>query len=156
MRAAPHIGDAIEAFEQAWHGFGRNTDTGIAHDQIRNTLTLANGDADGAFKCKLKRIGKEIEDDLLPHVAIDVRWLIERRTIDVQNQPRPLGRRAKRTRQFGRKGGQVGRFIARLHPSGFNAGKIEQAVDKTQQAQPVAVHDFQLTFGGGGEIGMTL
>ena len=66
--------DAMETLEQAWQFRCRNTGTRITHDKLGKTAIVRSLNADGeaAFEGKLERVGHKVEDDLLPHVAIDI------------------------------------------------------------------------------------
>ena len=96
-----------------------------------------------ALEGELEGVGEEVEDDLLPHVAVDVDRLGQRRAVHDQLQPRPLHGGAENGGQLGREGGQVGRLVGRLDAAGLDAREVEQRVDQLEQAQAVAVDDGQ-------------
>ena len=96
-------------------------------------------DGDLAREGELEGVGKKIEDDLLPHVPVDVDGLGQGRALDPQCQTRAVGGRLEIGRQLGGEGRQVGRLVARLHPPGLDAREVEQRVDELQQPQAVAM-----------------
>ncbi len=103
---------------------------------------LAQPHRDVALEGELEGVREQVEDDLLPHVAVDKDRFVERRAIDDQLQPGGLDRRAEVARQFGREGRKVGRLIARRHAPGLDAGEIQERVDQFQQPQGVAIGHF--------------
>ncbi len=136
--------DAVEALEQARQFVGGNADPGILHAQldgaaVRPGLHL---DLDLAVERELEGIGQEIEDDLFPHVAIDIDGLGERGAIDTQAKPGLLHRRAEIRRKLGGQRGKIDRLERRLHASRLDSGKVEQRVDELEQAQSVAMRDL--------------
>ena len=68
-----------------------NADAGVAHAELdRGRRTLRSAHRDPALEGELERVGEQIEDDLLPHVAIDVDRLGERRAVDGEIAARAL------------------------------------------------------------------
>ena len=92
-----------------------------------------------AFERELEGVRDEIHHDLLPHLAIDVDGLRERRAIDDEAQPGPLDRRAEHAGKIGGERGEVGRLVVGLHAAGLDAREVEQSVHQLQQPQPVAM-----------------
>ena len=99
---------------------------------------------DLAVEGELERVGQEIEDDLLPHVAIDVapasgsggQSTTRRRPAFSMAERNTLASSAV-TR------GEVRRLEAGVDASGLDAREVEQRVHQLQQPQAVAVRDVQ-------------
>src|ERR1700742_3786242 len=76
--AASFMGPALSAFNSS-KSFKKMrklvsgyTCTRVTDDNYSTSINGANGDCDFAFKCGFKRIRQEVEDDLLPHLTIDI------------------------------------------------------------------------------------
>ena len=93
---------------------------------------------------ELEGVREKVEHDLLPHVAIEVHRVGERRTVDDQLQPCPLGRRPERAGQVRRDRREIGRLEHGLYPAGLDARKIEQRVDELEQTLRIAMHRLQI------------
>jgi hypothetical protein len=90
----------MEPIEQFFNLIGRNAGAGVAHRQPRGRIAvapmvLAQCDLDLAREGELEGVGYQVENDLLPHVAIDIGDLAQRRRVDYQSQPSPVGGRPK-------------------------------------------------------------
>jgi hypothetical protein len=72
-------------------------------------LPQAHGDL--ALERKFERVGNEVEDDLLPHFAVDPHRLRKGRAVDSELESCLIGRGAEHARELGRKGRQIDRFI---------------------------------------------
>ncbi len=94
---------------------------------------------DAALEGELEGVGEEVEDDLLPHVPIDVDRLRQRLAGDVEPEPRTLAGRTEARRQLGREPGKLGRLVHRLGAARLDAREVEQRVDELEQAHAVAV-----------------
>jgi hypothetical protein len=98
---------------------------------------------------ELQRIGQKVEDDLLPHVAVDMDGRRQRRTIDPQAEAGAVDGRTEGRGQLGGEAAEIDRLEARLGLAGFDAGEIEQRVDELQQPNAIAMgHGNQLAVGG--------
>lgn len=73
------------------------------HSEFEVSVGFTQFDFDGAIEGKLEGVRDEIENDLFPHVTIDVGRLGQRRTVDIEAQAGLLDGRAKDTREFRRK-----------------------------------------------------
>ena len=91
-----------------------------------------------------ERVGDEIEDDLLPHLAIDVDRFADLLAGHGVGQAGGLDRRSERAREIGRQRRDIERFEAHAHAAGFDAREIEQRVHQFQQSQTVATGQIQL------------
>jgi hypothetical protein len=144
VRAATGAGHAMEPFEKLRHLVRRNAGAGVAHGELDVRANGAQADLDLAFESEFERIRDEIENDLLPHLAVNKGRLRQRRTVDGEVQPGLLDCRAKHARKLGRVFRKVGRLVARLNAARLDAGEIEQRVDELQQPQAVAVDELDL------------
>ena len=155
MRPATRVLDAMKSLEQARHFFSGNAGAAITDAQLDRVAHLQQADGDLAIEGELEGVGEQVEDNLLPHVAVDEYQLADRCAHHVECEARAFTRRPEDTGQLGGECCEVCRLERSPHTSRFDARKIEQRVDETQQSQSVAIDDFQLTLCGGGEIGMT-
>ena len=144
VRAAARALDAVEALEHARQLVGRDADAGVAHAAARRgRRPRAAGRRCVPSKRELERVGEQVEDDLLPHVAVDVDRLGQRRAVDDRDaSPARSTARAEHAGQIGgeRARGRPARSAA-LDAAGLDAREVEQRVDQLQQPQPVAVDD---------------
>ena len=97
---------------------------------------------DRALERELEGVREQIEDDLLPHVAIDVDRLALRRAVDDERQPCSFDGGAKRARELRGQGGEVDWLVGGLHAPGFDPREIEERVDELQQTQGIAVEEL--------------
>src|ERR1700747_943714 len=94
-------------------------------------LTQTNRDL--AFEGEFNRVREKVEHDLLPHVAIDVDKLLQRRAVDDQAQPRAFASGAEITGEVACETGQISRFIRGLRTAGLDTREIKQCVNKPKQ-----------------------
>src|SRR5262245_17491650 len=134
----------MEPFEKLRHFVRWNAGPGVTHGELDLRATFAQADLDLALESELEGIGDEIENDLLPHLAVDKGRLRQRRTVDREVEPGLLDRRAKHARKLGRVFRKVGGLVARLNAARLDAGEIEQRVDELEQPQAVAVDELDL------------
>ena len=99
---------------------------------------------DLSLERELQGVGEQIQNDLLPHVAIHEDRLGDWLAFHREAQTGVLHRRIERAGDFRREGGQVGGLIRRLHASGFHTRKIQEGIDELEQSEPVAPHRDQL------------
>ena len=94
--SGPAALDAVEALEQARQLALGDAAAGVAHRQLgRPAAVAAQRDRDPALERELEGVGEEVEDDLLPHLAVDVDRLRQRRAVDGEPQARALAGRAE-------------------------------------------------------------
>ena len=84
-------------------------------------------------KVNFSAFDEQVEDHLLPHVAVDVDGFGQRRAVDGEVQPGPLDRGPEDAGQLGGDRRQVDRLVAGLHPAGLDAGEVQQRVDQLAQ-----------------------
>jgi hypothetical protein len=99
----------------------------------------AHGDA--AVEGELQRVGQEVENDLLPHVAIDRHRMLQRRAVDREREAGSLDGGAEGRGELGGEGGKIERFEVRPRAAGLDAREVEQSIDQLQQPHAVAVRD---------------
>ena len=105
--------------------------------------SVAQLDGDAAVEGEFEGVGEQIEDDLLPHVAIDIDRLGRGGAVDARAQARALAQPTEIRRQSAVNAARsVGSKSACMRPASI-AREIEQRVDQPQQPQPVAVGDRQ-------------
>ena len=92
---------------------------------------------------ELEGVGEEVQDDLLPHVAVHVHRLGQRRAVHDQPQPGLLAGRAEVAGQLRGQRRQVGRLVDRLDPARLDPGEVQQGVDQLQEPQAAAVGRLQ-------------
>ena len=103
----------------------------------------AQRDANLALERELERVGQQVEDDLLPHVAIDVDRLRQRRAGHDEPQPGFLDRRAEHAGELGGDAGEVHGLEAGVDAPGLDAGEVEERVHQLQEPQAVAMRDLE-------------
>ena len=130
----------------------RDAGAGVAHARS-STLRprRAQRHRDLALERELERVREQVEDDLLPHLAVDVDRLGERRAVDDEPQAGALDRRAEDARELGGERGEIGRLDsdACTRPASMRE-KSSSVLTSLQQPQRVAVHDLELARCGGG------
>ena len=90
--ARPGALDAVEALEEAWQLGRRDADAGVPHRRARSASPSARSEhPDLPFERELERVREQVEDDLLPHVAVDV----DRLRRAAGSRPRSGARRAR-------------------------------------------------------------
>src|SRR5579863_9614093 len=80
--AACDTGHTMEALENAGKLDLRDTDAGVSDLECHGSRLIPHADGDLSLVGELERIGHEIEDDLLPHIAIRPDGLRERWAVD--------------------------------------------------------------------------
>ena len=105
--------DAVEALEDVRQLVCRDARAGVAHREFDVLPTPGQADGDLAREGELEGVREQVEDDLLPHLAVDVDGLGERRAVDHEAQAGTLDGGAKDAGEFGGERGQIGGFIRR-------------------------------------------
>ena len=71
-------------------------DAGVADRELHApSAGVSQRDRDLALERELERVREQVENDLLPHVAIDIDRLGQRRAVDDEAQAGALDRRAE-------------------------------------------------------------
>ena len=127
--AAARALDPVEALEQPRQLGRGDADAGVARRSARpRGLRSAERDRDPALEGELEGVGEQVEDDLLPHVAVDV----DRLGRAAGSRPRsasPARSTAERklAGQLGGERGEIGRLVARLRPGRPRCGRSRAA-----------------------------
>src|SRR5262249_54073204 len=119
MRPYARTLDAVKAVEEAGDFVSSDTDSGVAHHELHPALHLAQRDFDLTLEREFERVGDEIEDDFLPHLAIDIDGFREMRTVDEQLHLSSLDRRSEETRQIDRQRREFDGFIGAFDAAGL-------------------------------------
>jgi hypothetical protein len=140
---APRAGalDPVESLEEPRQLARRDPRPGVAHLELDVLLVQPYPNRDRAGEGELDRVREEIEDNLLPHVAVDVDGLRQRGAIDDERQASSLDRGAKAARELRRQHREIERLVDRLDAAGLDSRELEQRVDELEQAQRVAVEE---------------
>src|SRR5579863_8773673 len=107
VSSAAGVGNAVKAIEQARYFLGRNSNPGVADPQLRRVSNLIQTDFNFSIKCELESVGDQIEDDLLPHVPVDIGDFPGRLAIHDKAQASALRGGTENTCQFSRERREV-------------------------------------------------
>jgi hypothetical protein len=138
-RPAARSLDAVEAVEETRQLLCRNSDARVADGERKRIAFAAEPDGDPAGESIFERVRDQVEDDLFPHVAIDIGGQSGRRAIDRERQPRLLAGGAEIACEVRRERREIRRLIGGLHPPAFDPGKVEQRIDELQEPHAVAL-----------------
>src|SRR5271163_1112577 len=144
MRSPDLALDSMEALEHARNLICRNPCAGIAHHELHAATVRRESKRDSDFTVEgiFERIRQQIENNLFPHRAVDVRQLRQRLTINLVAKTRLLHGRTKGTRKFGGVSGQIRRLENAVIAACFDSREVEQRIDQPQQAKAVAMYQF--------------
>src|ERR1700742_868666 len=112
----------------------RYANTRIGDFEHRVGLVPPQAERDAATQCELERVREQIEDDFLPHFAIDVDGLAKRVALHVVDQVGSLHGRAKGACKIASQNIEVGCFVGDFDSTCLDAREVEQCVDEFQQA----------------------
>ena len=144
--------DAVEAIEDSGQVALANPDAGVPDGELDGLAGPAEGEGDGALEGEFERVGEEVEDNLLPHFAVHVDGVAERRAIDGEGEAGALDGGAEDAGEAGGEAGEVDGLVAGLDASRFDAGEIEEVVDELEKALGVAVDEIEFLAGDGGVL----
>ena len=113
--------DAVEAFEDTRQLVFGNAGSGIFHFEQRPLVPCRNRHDDAPLQGELERVRNKVEDDLLPHVAIDMDGPGIVVAVDLEVEPRPFHGRSERAGQIRRDGAEIDRLEPRAHASRFDS-----------------------------------
>ncbi len=138
--------DTVEALEQARHFLFCHADAGIGDAHLGPGAVGRRLDRDRhpAFERELEGVGQQVEQHLFPHVPVERDGMRQGPAFDPEVETGFLHRRTKAGGDVDAEGGQIGRLAPRLDASCLDPREIEQAVDEPQQADAVAVRQFDL------------
>ena len=143
VRPRPRMSDPMKPFEHAAEVCLANADAGVDDAQFHVIVLRSQLHSYFAFERELEGIAQEIEDDLFPHVPIDIQVVGKLRTIDHEFQAGPFDRRTEDAGQVGRECRQVGRLVAGLHAPRLDSREVEKGVDELRQTKTVPLRDLQ-------------
>jgi len=110
--AVAPVGGAVglaERFEDRVVLRGRNTDAGVAHDEVHTVAAGGHPQLHLAAIGEFQRVRQQVQHDLGPEVTVDVHLLGERRAVDGQGQPEAQHRHGNHdVGQVGRVGADPG------------------------------------------------
>src|SRR5579871_295951 len=152
VSAAAGVGYAMETFKQAGNRFRRNSDSGITHAKLGKISDAFETDFNLSLEGELEGVGDKVENDLLPHVAVDAHGFAKVGTVDNQFEPRLLGGRPIIAEKLRGKAGKIRGLIHGLVTAGLDAGKIEQSVDEAQEPGAISAHQLELFFCAGRKV----
>ena len=98
--------DTVEPLEHARQLVSRYADTGVFDPQRDRPVGLPQRYGDPSLERELERVRQQIQDDLLPHLPIDVHGPVERRAVDVEREAAAFDRRSERAGQINREAGR--------------------------------------------------
>ena len=128
--AAAFVGTAVQAFdamktlENLGLFFFRDAETSIFDAKLEMIARIVEPNGDGSRQGKFEGVGNQVQDDLLPHVAVHVSRLWERRAIDDEGEASLVHGRAESARGVGSKGRKICGFVDGLHAPGFDPREI--------------------------------
>ena len=146
MSASACILDAMKPLKESGHLGRWNSGSSVFDLQLHAIDRGAERDGDPPLKRKLERVGEQVENDLLPHLAVYQDPIGQLRAVYCQRQPGPLNGGAKDTCQITGERGEIGRPIRGPRAACLDSRKVEQRAHQPQQPQPVATHDVELLF----------
>jgi len=123
---------AVETVKEVRQFFCGDADAGVADGEFDGTPDGMEADVDAAFEGEFEGVGDEVEDDFLPHLAIDKDGFGKLRTIELESDAGFFGGGAKDAGEFGGDCGKVGGLENSLGAAGLNAREIEKGVDETE------------------------
>ena len=133
--------DPVEALEHARQFLGRNAAAAVLNFENGVIPRRVDADRDAALQRELERVGEQVEDDLLPHLAVDEDRRGKLPAFHGEGQSGLLHDRSEGARQIRRDRAEVDGLEFRPHASRLDAREVEQRVDQFQQPQAVAMDD---------------
>jgi hypothetical protein len=143
--------DAVKAFEDVGQCRFRNADAGIGDLELDEIAAPSELYGDAAVEGVLEGVGEEIEDDFLPHVAVDVNHFGKRRAVDGEREAGLFYCGTKNAGEFRGVDGEVSWLIGGLDAASFDAREVEERVDEFEETETVAVRGPEALSAGGWE-----
>jgi hypothetical protein len=146
VRAAVLALDSVKSLEQPGQFFLGNSHSRVLHAQLHAPVAgrFAQRNRNLTFEGVLESVRDQIENDLLPHVAVDKGRRRHRLAIDHIAQAGLVHRGLKRAGELRGVGGEVNRLVERLNSARLEPREIEQRVDQLQEPQTIAAHQLNL------------
>ena len=139
VRPGSSVRDAVEALEHAGKVGLRNADASVFNAQLDAIATRSEFDPNLSVESELEGVRQQIEEDLLPHLPIDVDGLGEGLAIDDELKPGFFNGRSEHAREFRGEAGEVGGLVVSIDAPGLDAREIQQRIHEPQQAQGIAM-----------------
>src|SRR5579864_5047146 len=76
MRPAPRVRHSMEPLEQSRYCFRRYAHSRISNSKLCEVANPIYADADFSFEGEFEGVGDQIQNNLLPHVAININGLL--------------------------------------------------------------------------------
>ncbi len=111
MRSRSRRASPKEPIEQPWQIVRSHAASRVDDVQFRGMLVQPQANAHLALKGKLESVRHEVEDDLFPHVCVDIDRLGQCRAVDGQGDAGPLEGGTKHTRKVGCERREIGRLV---------------------------------------------
>src|ERR1700729_391851 len=99
MAAGPSPRDAVKTLEESWQLVIGNAGPSVHDLEVRVVVHHVEAHGDGALERELEGVREKVQDNLLPHVAIDMNGFGQGGAIDDEPEPCPLDRRTKAARK---------------------------------------------------------
>jgi hypothetical protein len=127
----------MEPFKEVGKFICRNTRSGIGDCKFGEVRHRAQCYANLTLERKFEGVGKEVENNLLPHVTVDIYRIGDSGAVHNKGQSCAFNRGAEHTRKVGRQRRQVHRLIGCFDAAGLDPGEIQEAVHEF--VQPLAI-----------------
>ena len=127
LRACAAAVHAMKAVEQTRQFFVGNADAGIAHGKNDLVACGFDGNFNDPFEGELQCVRKQIENDLLPHVSIDIDRLLDGRAVHDIKKPGTLHRRTERAGKISSDKADIDGLISCFERGPPRRAQIEQA-----------------------------
>src|SRR6195952_2310580 len=111
----------MKALEQPWELFRGHASASVLDLELDETCFRGKPDSDGASERELERVREQIENNLLPHVAVHIDRFRKWWAVDHELQARPFDRRSKVADELDRERRQVDRLEHRLDATRLDA-----------------------------------
>ena len=115
----------------------------IAHFEQRVSVRPLQAHCHPAGQRELECVGKEVQNDLFPHLPVDVDPLVELFAIHAEGETRFFHRRPKRAGEIPCQRCQVGLFVRGLRPARLDPREIQEPVDEFVQTRCIALRELQ-------------
>src|SRR5262249_28949780 len=143
VRPALDAFDAIEALEKVWQLVLWHADPGVRDAQQRALAVARQAQRNMALERELQRVRKQVENDLLPHLAIDEQRLVECLAVHREFQAGALHRGPKVACEVASERRQVHRLVRSPHSARLDAREVEQRVDELLETFRVAMGESE-------------
>src|SRR5580704_19476808 len=95
MGPTRYIRNTIESFEQSRDGFRRNSYSCVPNPKLGHVARAMYADGNFSLEGEFEGVGNQVQNNLLPHIAIHVDRLTKLGTIHNESQSRLIGGRTE-------------------------------------------------------------